>query len=91
MKRNGKEVTLNEREQRVLMSSIWQLLIDKEIGYKIGSMTQDELNEIYYSLKYGEFCERHGIASWHDMDEFDHETYAQEQDAKFEEVWSDGE
>lgn len=65
-------MTLNEREQRTVQAVFEALVLmgDRKLNTFLGSVTIEEMKNIYSKLHYAPYCEKHGI-KYEDMTDED--------------------
>lgn len=75
---------MTDREKRIVMAVFGTLLHEhtwNELNaapFQLGSITIKEMSDLYYRLKYEDFCTRRGI-KYEEMTDEDYEDYALEQ------------
>lgn len=74
MHKGGKDMKLNERELATITAVLSEELKKpySELNCTFGSLTIQEMSELYGKLKYRDYCEKYNI-TYEEMNEFDFE------------------
>lgn len=73
MSRGFRPMRLSEKEVRTVYVVLESLLSDERAEYILGSLTREEAGALREKIAHYDFCKRHGIKRWQDMDEADYE------------------
>ncbi len=75
---------MTSKEKAIVMAVFGALIEEHDFSelnaapFRLGSITIDEMSDLYYRLKYEDFCTRRGI-KFEEMTDEDYEDYALEQ------------
>lgn len=73
---------MTKEEKRTVLAVFGGILQNRseDMQYFLGSETIGDMQELYSRLKYEDYCSRHGLSSWKDMEPDDYIQYQAEVD-----------